>query len=101
MVFTLIRKVPDMKAIGKTIPNLVKAQKSGQRAQSMLACMLMARSRDMEHTRGSMDLSIPVTGKTIELMVVGIINGRMVENTMVNGKVTICMVQVYMCIQME
>ena len=101
MVFILIRKVPDMKATGKTTPSLVKAQKSGQRAQSMWASILMARSRDMEHTRGWMDLSMPATGKTIELMVVDIISGKMVENTMVNGKITICMVQVYMSIQME
>jgi len=39
MVFILIRKVLDMKVTGKMILSLVKAQKSGQRAQSMLDSM--------------------------------------------------------------
>ena len=52
----------------------------------------MARNKDRERTRGWMDPSIRATGKTIGLMVVDTISGRMVENTMVNGQATICMV---------
>lgn len=48
-----------------------------------------------------MDLSTPEIGMIIELMVVAIINGRMEENTMENGRIMICMELVYMSILTE
>jgi len=101
MEFTQIKKELDMKAIGKMTLNQVKELKYGQKEANMLVNMKMERSKDTVLIHGLMALFTKEIGLTIELMELVNINGKMEENTMETGIITICMEWEFIFILME
>ena len=89
-MFTRIKKVLDMKALGKMILSVEWAQKPGLKAPNMRDFMLTAKNRVKEHTLGSMDQFTLVTGMQTELMEEVTTSGKTVESTLVNGVIMTC-----------
>merc|ERR1712166_1253594 len=90
-----------MKAIGKMTLNQVKELKYGQKEANMLVNMKMERSKDTVLIHGLMALFTKEIGLTIELMELVNTNGKMEENTMETGIITICMEWEFIFILME
>jgi len=66
--YTLTKREPDMKAIGKTTLSLDRELKLGLKVAAITVSMKAAKSKGMELTNGLMDLNTRETGSTTESM---------------------------------
>lgn len=87
LAFTLILKEQDMRVIGRTTNNMGKVLKSGKKEVSMKESIVWEGNRDMVNMYGKMALIMREIGLTIGLMGMAPTSGKMVENTMANGKI--------------
>lgn len=86
MEFTLIKKEPGMRAIGKMINSMAKVLNLGMKVLSMKEYTSWGRKKAKENTLGLMAQYMRVNGLIIELMEVESTYGRMEESIMVNGQ---------------
>lgn len=88
MAHTLILKVLNMRAIGKTINSTVKELKCGRRDPAMKAGTTWEKKRASASTLGLTGQSMKANGLTIELMGMEFIYGKMEEGSTASGKTT-------------
>jgi hypothetical protein len=87
MELTLTATVPNMKATGIKIYNMVLELRVGQMDQNLLGCIWKAEKMVSENTYGLMELAMKGNGKKMKSLDMAIINGLMAENISVIGRV--------------
>ena len=95
MVFTFIRMVLDMKVNGKMIFSTGSEKKYGQITVSMRVTTQKVRNMEKVFISGKMDQCTMETGLKTELKALENTNGKMAVCILENGKITICMVKVF------
>lgn len=90
MVCTRIKRVQDMKVIGKMILRVVKVKKHGQKDHNTSDSTKTERKKALENTLGQMAQNMMDNGLIIRLMELVSMFGKMEENIMAIGTIMIC-----------